>query len=184
MILRESLLKEGVEKELAEINKEAESEVLEAKLQKITDAIDRRQSQLNRLDEDEDMKALTDKKKVKELQKEIKTLEKAKSKLEKLASKKSRGVKKEVIDEDEPIDETELNEEPLSTVLDKDKEKSFESNKDKKTDKEKSKNIEDKIDKELKIYWKKENKEIINKNERKNINRKSKSFCNFPHSIQ
>jgi hypothetical protein len=100
-------LKESVEKELAEINKEAESEVLEAKLQKITDAIDRRQSQLNRLDEDEDMKALTDKKKVKELQKEIKTLEKAKSKLEKLSSKKSKGVKKEVIDEDEPIDEAE-----------------------------------------------------------------------------
>jgi hypothetical protein len=122
MILRESLLKEGVEKELAEINKEAESEVLEAKLQKITDAIDRRQSQLNRLDEDEDMKALTDKKKVKELQKEIKTLEKAKSKLEKLSSKKSKGVKKEVIDEDEPIDEAEgdpTDVKDMSTDLDK-----------------------------------------------------------------
>jgi len=115
-------LKESVEKELAEINKEAESEVLEAKLQKITDAIDRRQSQLNRLDEDEDMKALTDKKKVKEIQKEIKTLEKAKSKLEKLSSKKSKGVKKEVIDEDEPIDEAEGDPKDvadMSTDLDK-----------------------------------------------------------------
>ena len=105
MIFRESLLKEGVEKEIAEINKMAEYEVLESKLQKLADAIEKRQSQLGKLDEDEDMKALTDKNKIKDLQKDIKTLEKAKTKLEKVISKQKGKVKKtEVIDEDEEID--------------------------------------------------------------------------------
>jgi hypothetical protein len=80
----------------------AEYEILESKLQKLTDAIEKRRSQLVKLDEDEDMKALTDKKKIKELEKDIKTLEKAKVKLEKIASKHKGKVKKtEVIDETE-----------------------------------------------------------------------------------
>jgi len=69
-------IQEGIEKELAAINKEAEHEILSAKLEKIEAAIEKRQSQLNKLDEDEDMKNLTDKKKVKELEKDIKSLEK------------------------------------------------------------------------------------------------------------
>jgi len=106
MMLRESLLKEGVEKELALINKEAEHEIIQSKLDKVQELIDRKQSQISKLDEDEDMKALTDKKKVKEIEKDIKSLEKAKIKLEKIANK-FKGKKKEVIDEDEPIDEAE-----------------------------------------------------------------------------
>jgi hypothetical protein len=102
-------LKESVEKELAEINKEAEYEILSSKLQKINDAIERRQSQLGKLDEDEDMKALTDKKKVKEFEKDIKALEKAKAKLDKIISKKDGKTKKvEVIDEVEDEEENEL----------------------------------------------------------------------------
>ena len=98
---------ESVEKDLAAINKEAEYEVLQSKLDKIDDLIDSRKSKLNKLDEDEDMKALTDKKKVKELEKDIKTLEKAKSKVEKMLAKKAKNTpkKKQVIDEDEPIEE-------------------------------------------------------------------------------
>jgi len=110
-------LREGVEKDLADINKEAEHEVLQSKLDKIDALIDHRRSKLSKLDEDEDMKALTDKKKVKELEKDIKALEKAKSKVEKMLSK-TKGKKKEIIDEDEPIEEAELNEEPVSTVTD------------------------------------------------------------------
>jgi hypothetical protein len=106
MMLRESLLKEGVEKELAAINKEAEHEILQSKLDKVQELIDRKQSQISKLDEDEDMKALTDKKKVKEIEKDIKSLEKAKSKIDKMMGK-HKGKKKEVIDEDEPIDEAE-----------------------------------------------------------------------------
>ena len=97
-------LRESVEKDLADINKEAEHEVLQAKLDKIDALIDHRRSKLGKLDEDEDMKALTDKKKVKELEKDIKKLEVARNKVEKMMSK-FKGKKKEVIDEDEPIDE-------------------------------------------------------------------------------
>jgi hypothetical protein len=100
-------LKESVEKDLMDINKEAEHEVLQAKLDKIDALIDHRRSKLGKLDEDEDMKALTDKKKVKELEKDIKKLEVAHKKVEKMMSK-FKGKKssdKEVIDEDEPIEE-------------------------------------------------------------------------------
>jgi hypothetical protein len=93
----ESLM-ESVEKDLTAINKEAEHEVLQSKLDKIDDLINKRKSQLSKLDEDEDMKALTDKKKVKELQKDIKKLEQAKAKVEKMIGK-TKGKKKEVIDE-------------------------------------------------------------------------------------
>lgn len=99
MALMESQsLKESVEKDLADINKEAEHEVLQAKLDKIDALIDHRRSKLGKLDEDEDMKALTDKKKVKELEKDIKKLEVARKKIEKMMSK-FKGKKKEVIDE-------------------------------------------------------------------------------------
>jgi hypothetical protein len=100
-------LQESVEKDLMDINKEAEHEVLQAKLDKIDALIDHRRSKLGKLDEDEDMKALTDKKKVKELEKDIKKLEVAHKKVEKMMSK-FKGKKssdKEVIDEDEPIEE-------------------------------------------------------------------------------
>jgi hypothetical protein len=98
----ESLM-ESVEKDLATINKEAEHEVLQSKLDKIDVLIDKRKSQLGKLDEDEDMKALTDKKKVKELQKDIKKLEQAKAKVEKIIGK-TKTKKKEVIDETDAPD--------------------------------------------------------------------------------
>jgi len=97
---KESLY-ESVEKEIAEINKIAEYENLQSKLDKLEEAIEKRRSQLERLDEDEDMKALTDSKKVKSLHKDIKILESAKKKVEKMMSK-FKGKKpedKEVIDE-------------------------------------------------------------------------------------
>ena len=110
-------LRESVEKDLAAINKEAEHEVLQSKLDKIQDLIDKRQSQLGKLDEDEDMKALTDKKKVKELQKDIKKLEQAKAKVEKIIGK-TKGKKKEVIDEDE-ISTDEIEEGFLGNIFSK-----------------------------------------------------------------
>jgi len=111
--IKESL-KESVEKDLADINKEAEHEVLQSKLDKIDALIDHRRSKLSKLDEDEDMKALTDKKKVKELEKDIKKLEVARKKVEKMMSKfkGKKAASKEVIDEVE--DDEEL---PLETPL-------------------------------------------------------------------
>jgi hypothetical protein len=96
-------LRESVEKDLADINKEAEHEVLQSKLDKIDDLINHRRSKLEKLDEDEDMKALTDKNKVKELEKDIKKLEVARKKVEKMMSKfkSKKSSDKEVIDETE-----------------------------------------------------------------------------------
>jgi len=107
-------LKESVEKDLADITKEAELEVLQNKLAKIDDLIDHKRSKLSKLDEDEDMKALTDKKKVKELEKDIKKLEVARKKVEKMMSKfkGKKSTSKDVIDEVE--DDEEL---PLETPL-------------------------------------------------------------------
>jgi hypothetical protein len=110
-------LKESVEKDLANINKEAEHEVLQSKIEKIQTLIDKKQSQLSKLDEDEDMKSLTDDKKVKEISKDIKTLEKAKAKLEKLMSKsKGKSTKKEVIDE---VEGEELDQETINGITEK-----------------------------------------------------------------
>ena len=63
--------------------------------------IDKRKAQLSKLDEDEDMKALTDKKKVKELEKDIKKLEVARNKVEKMMAKfkGKKAASKKVIDE-------------------------------------------------------------------------------------
>jgi hypothetical protein len=97
-------LKESIDKELAAINKEAEHEIIASKLEKVQALINKKQSQISRLDEDEDMKDLTDAKKVKEITKDIKSLEKAKAKLEKMANKKGTVKKAEVIDEMENDD--------------------------------------------------------------------------------
>lgn len=111
-VMREEMaesLMESIEKDLADINKEAEHEVLQSKLDKIDALIDGKKSKLSKLDEDEDMKALTDKKKVKELEKDIKKLEQARGKVEKMISKfkGKKSTSKEVIDEmeDEPSEE-------------------------------------------------------------------------------
>jgi hypothetical protein len=105
-VLPKTSLKESVEKELAAINKEAEHEIIASKLEKVQTLIDKKQTQISRLDEDEDLKDLTDAKKVKEISKDIKSLEKAKAKLEKMMHKgKAKTPRKEVIDEtDETID--------------------------------------------------------------------------------
>ena len=98
-------IQENVQKELQRINKDAEYEVLASKVERINAAIEKRQSQLDRLDEDEDLKNLTDKKKLKALAKDIKILEKAKAKMEKSLAKKDKSPKPqpEMIDEDEEI---------------------------------------------------------------------------------
>jgi hypothetical protein len=98
-------LRESIDKELMAINKEAEHEIIASKLEKVQALIDKKQSQISRLDEDEDMKDLTDAKKVKEISKDIKSLEKAKAKLEKIMHKgKLKTPHKEIIDEMEDED--------------------------------------------------------------------------------
>ena len=106
-IIREELnatkpLNENVQKRLKEIDTEVQDEVTQSKLSKIMQEIEKRKAQLTMIDENEDLRELTDKSKVKALQKEIKLLEKAQAKLEKAG----KGKKKEVLDEaDEPSEE-------------------------------------------------------------------------------
>ena len=115
------IIKENINKELAEINKLAEYEVFESKLKKIEELIEKKCSRLKRLDEDEDLKALTDGKKVKALKKDVKILERAKAKIEKALAKEAKKIKsipkKEVIDEDEPLEEANLDEDSISQTL-------------------------------------------------------------------
>ncbi len=103
--IAEMMLNENVDKCLKEIESEAAMEAMGSKLEKIVAEIEKRQMQLGKLDEDEDLKAMMDKKATSKIQKEIKLLEKAKSKVEKIMGK-SKGKKKEVIDE---IEEDEAN---------------------------------------------------------------------------
>ena len=116
-------IKENVQKELQQINKDAEYEVLASKVERINAAIEKRQSQLDRLDEDEDLKNLTDKKKLKALAKDIKILEKAKAKMEKSLAKKDKSSKPqpEMIDEDsEIIDEDGVSGEIVNDFVEED----------------------------------------------------------------
>jgi hypothetical protein len=96
-IIREEL-NENVQKELKSIDKEAEIETIKMKIERIEAAIEKRQNQLSKLDEDEDLKNLTDKKKLKALGKDVKVLEKAKAKLEKTLAKLT-GKKKKVLED-------------------------------------------------------------------------------------
>ena len=94
-------INENIHKRLKEIDGEVANEVTQSKLNKVEEEIEKRQAQLNMIDENEDLKDLTDGKKIKALQKEIKLLEKAKAKLE----KSLKGKKKEVLDETANVDE-------------------------------------------------------------------------------
>jgi len=104
-VINVTTLNENVQKELKSIDKEAEVETIKIKIERIETAIEKRQTQLSKLDEDEDLKNLTDKKKLKALGKDIKVLEKAKAKLEKTLAKLIGKKKKEVLDEDESLEE-------------------------------------------------------------------------------
>jgi hypothetical protein len=88
-------LNENLPKRLKEIENESIDEVKTAKLNKLKAEIEKRQSQLDMIEGNEDLKELTDKNKIKSLHKEIKLLEKAIAKLEKTIKVS----KKEVIDE-------------------------------------------------------------------------------------
>ena len=103
-IIRQEL-KENVEKRLKAIEEESQSEVLETKAAKIQQEIEVREARMKRLDEDEDMKDLLDKSKLKNLKKEIKVLQKAANKVAKVLDKvnnkkaKSSEPKEEIVDE-------------------------------------------------------------------------------------
>jgi len=100
--------KESIETKLAEIGKEAEAVKLEAQLDFLHDHIAEKVERVNSINEDENLKELVDKSKLKEMTKEIKLLEKRKAKMEKIYEKScgKKYSKKEMVDETEEVDES------------------------------------------------------------------------------
>jgi len=101
--------KESIETRLAEIGKAGDITKMEAQLEFLSNHIDEKIQRVNSINEDENLKELIDKKKMKDMQKEIKLLEKRKGKMEKMYEKMcgKKYQQKEVVDE---MDEVSWNE--------------------------------------------------------------------------
>ena len=79
--------KESIETKLAEIGKAGEVTKMEAQLEYLNNHINEKINRLSSINEDDNLKELIDKKKMKEMQKEIKLLERRKVKMEKVYEK-------------------------------------------------------------------------------------------------
>jgi len=91
--------------ELAEIDKQSAIVAMEAKINHLQEMADKKNERLKMVSEDENLSELIDSKKKKSMEREIKEIEKAKAKLEKVYEKMSGGKKKEIVDEDEEMNE-------------------------------------------------------------------------------
>tara|TARA_B100000475_G_C15022933_1_gene324963 strand:- start:476 stop:1858 length:1383 start_codon:yes stop_codon:yes gene_type:complete len=100
---KKKMKKENIETKLAEIGKAAELTKMEAQLEFLHDHIDEKIERVNSINEDDNLKELVDKKKMKDMQREIKLLEKRKAKMEKIYEKSSgkKYQKQEMVDENE-----------------------------------------------------------------------------------
>ena len=98
---KKKMKKESIDSKLAEIGKQGENVKLEAQLDYLTDHISEKIERVESIDEDENLKELVDKSKMKAMQKEIKLLEKRKAKMEKIYEKScgKKYQKKEMVDE-------------------------------------------------------------------------------------
>ena len=103
--------KENIDTKLAEIGKAAEITKMEAQLEFLHDHIDEKINRFSSIQEDENLKELVDKKKMKDMQKEIKLLEKRKAKMEKLYEKHcgKKFSRKEMVDEMDAVSWNEKN---------------------------------------------------------------------------
>ena len=91
--------KETIDTKLAEIGKAGEITKMEAQLEFLNNYINEKIDRLSTINEDDNLKELVDKKKMKDMQREIKLLEKRKGKMEKMYEKMSGKKYKEVMDE-------------------------------------------------------------------------------------
>jgi len=100
---KKKMKKENIETKLAEIGKAAEITKMEAQLEFLHNHIDEKMERVNSINEDDNLKELVDKKKMKDMQREIKLLEKRKAKMEKIYEKSSgkKYQKQEMVDENE-----------------------------------------------------------------------------------
>jgi hypothetical protein len=79
--------KESIDSKLAEIGKAGDITKLEAQLEFLDNYINEKSNRVNSINEDDNLKELVDKKKMKDMQREIKLLEKRKGKMEKMYEK-------------------------------------------------------------------------------------------------
>ena len=99
--------KESIDNKLAEIGKEAEAVKLEAQLDYLHEYIQEKVDRVSSINEDDNLKELIDKTKMKQMQREIKDLERKKAKMERIYEKScgKKYAKKEMVDEVETTEE-------------------------------------------------------------------------------
>ena len=105
--LNEGKKKKGAmtyEAALREIDAQSAIVAMEAKIEKLKEMAEAKETRLNMVSEDENLSELIDKRAMNEMKKEIKQIKKMQEKLERLYEKKN-GKKPEVIDEDEEMNE-------------------------------------------------------------------------------
>ena len=106
--LNEGKKPRGYMAELAEIDAQSAIVAMEAKIGKLEEMAKAKETRLEMVSEDENLSELISKSAVKEMQKEIKEIRKMQEKLKKVYEKKN-GKKpeaKEIVDEEEKVDET------------------------------------------------------------------------------
>jgi len=103
--------KESIDSKLAEIGKAGDVTKLEAQLEFLTNHIDEKIQRVSSINEDDNLKELIDKKKMKDMQKEIKLLEKRKAGMEKMYEKMcgKKYQKEEIVDEADEVSWNEKN---------------------------------------------------------------------------
>ena len=92
--------KESIDSKLAEIGKAGDVTKMEAQLEFLSNYISEKSDRVNSINEDDNLKELVDKKKMKDMQREIKLLEKRKGKMEKMYEKMCGKKYKQMVDED------------------------------------------------------------------------------------
>ncbi len=97
---KKKMKKESIDSKLAEIGKAGDITKLEAQLEFLSNHIDEKTQRVSSINEDDNLKELIDKKKMKDMQKEIKLLEKRKGKMEKMYEKMCGKKYKQMVDED------------------------------------------------------------------------------------
>jgi len=101
VVKKKKVKKETLDSKLAEIDKQSQIVALETKIAHVDEIIEKKNTRLSMVTEDENLSELVDKTKIKVMQREVKDLERRKMKMEKLYEKMSgKGYKKPVVDED------------------------------------------------------------------------------------
>ena len=102
---KKKVKKETLDSKLAEIDSASQVVALEAKIAHVDEIIEKKNTRLSMVTEDENLSELVDKTKIKAMQREVKDLERRKMKMEKLYEKMTgKGYKKPITDVDEDME--------------------------------------------------------------------------------